>query len=38
LNDPAWAAAAGLAMYSGRLKLQGESERQQIGLLGRMLR
>lgn len=38
LNDPAWATAAGLAMYSGRLKLQGEAERQQIGLLGRMLR
>ena len=38
LNDPAWATVAGLAMYSGRLKLQGETERQQIGLLGRMLR
>jgi cell division protein FtsA len=38
MMDPAWAAAAGLAMYSGRLKLQDERERQQIGLLGRMLR
>jgi cell division protein FtsA len=38
LNDPAWATVTGLAMYSGRMKLQGEAERQQIGLLGRMLR
>jgi cell division protein FtsA len=38
LSDPAWTTAAGLAMYSGRLKLQGEMERRQVGLLGRMLR
>jgi cell division protein FtsA len=38
MADPAWATAAGLAMYSGRLKLQGEDERRQTGLLGRMLR
>jgi cell division protein FtsA len=38
LNDPAWATAAGLAMYSGRLKLQSVRERREIGFLGRMLR
>jgi len=38
IYDPAWVTAAGLAMYSGRLKLQGELERQSVGLLGRILR
>lgn len=37
LDNPAWTVAAGLAMYSGRLKLQGELERQSVGLLGRIL-
>jgi cell division protein FtsA len=36
--DPQWATAAGLAMYSGRLRLQGEMEKQSVGLLGRVLR
>lgn len=38
MNDPAWATAAGLAMYSARLKLQSERERKSVGVLGRMLR
>jgi cell division protein FtsA len=38
IYDPAWATAAGLAMYSGRLKLQGEMDRRAVGILGRMLR
>jgi cell division protein FtsA len=38
LQDPSWTSAAGLAMYSGRLKMQGELERRQLGLLGRILR
>jgi cell division protein FtsA len=36
--DPEWATAAGLAMYSGRLQLQGEMEKQSVGFLGRVLR
>jgi cell division protein FtsA len=38
IYDPEWAAAAGLAMYAGRLQLQGELERQSVGLLGRVMR
>ncbi len=38
IYDPEWTTVAGLAMYSGRLKLQGEMERQSVGLLGRMLK
>lgn len=38
IDDPAWATAAGLAMYSARLKVQGELERQSVGLLARILR
>ena len=38
LDDPAWTTAAGLAMYSARLKMHNENERQAIGLLGRILR
>jgi cell division protein FtsA len=37
-EDPRWTTAAGLAMYAGRLKLQGESERHAVPLLGRMLK
>lgn len=37
LDKPAWTAAAGLAMYSAKLKLQTESERHAGGLLGRIL-
>jgi len=38
LEDPAWTTAAGLSMYSARLKMHGEIERQSIGVLGRILR
>jgi cell division protein FtsA len=38
IYDPEWTTAAGLAMYAGRLKLQGEIARQSVGLLGRMLK
>jgi cell division protein FtsA len=38
LNDPAWTTAAGLAMYSARLRSQVDLVRQSVGLLGRMLR
>jgi cell division protein FtsA len=38
LNDPAWTTAAGLAMYSGRLRSQVDLVRQSVGLLGRVLR
>ena len=38
LDELDWTTAAGLAMYSGKLKVQGELERQSIGLLGRILR
>jgi cell division protein FtsA len=38
LNDPAWTTAAGLAMYSARLRSQVDLERQSVGMLGRILR
>ena len=38
LDHPSWAAAAGLAMYSAKLNVQGELERQSLGLLARILR
>jgi len=38
LDHPAWATAAGLAMYSAKLNVQGELERQSVGLLARILR
>ena len=38
IDDTAWTTAAGLAMYSARLKVQGELERQSVGLLARILR
>jgi cell division protein FtsA len=38
LRDPEWSAAAGLAMYSAKLKEQTEQERVAAGWLGRMLR
>jgi cell division protein FtsA len=38
LNDPAWTAAAGLAMYAARLRSQVDLERQSVGVLGRILR
>jgi cell division protein FtsA len=38
IYDAEWSTAAGLAMYSGRLKLQGEMERRSAGFLARILR
>jgi cell division protein FtsA len=38
LNDPAWTTAAGLAMYSARLRTKVDVERQSVGVLGRILR
>jgi cell division protein FtsA len=38
LDRPSWTTAAGLAMYSAKLKVQGELERQSVGLLARILR
>jgi cell division protein FtsA len=38
LDHPGWTTAAGLAMYSAKLKVQGELERQSVGLLARILR
>jgi cell division protein FtsA len=38
LDQPSWTTAAGLAMYSGKLKVQGELERQSVGLLARILK
>lgn len=36
IDNPAWTTAAGLLMYSARLKYQTEQKRQQPGLLGRL--
>jgi len=38
LNDPEWAVAAGLAMYSAKLKQQAELQRDVTGWLGMILR
>jgi cell division protein FtsA len=38
LDYPEWTTVAGLAMYSAKLKVQGELERQSVGLLARILR
>jgi cell division protein FtsA len=38
LNSPAWTTAAGLAMYSARLRSMVDLERQSVGMLGRILR
>jgi cell division protein FtsA len=37
LEDPAWTTAAGLLMYSAKLKTQEEAAKRSAGLLGRML-
>src|SRR5258708_28016403 len=37
LDHPGWAAAAGPAMYSAKLKVHGELERQSVGLPPRIL-
>jgi len=38
LDQPSWTTAAGLAMYSAKLKVQGELERRSEGLLARILK
>ncbi|HTS25347.1 MAG TPA: cell division protein FtsA [Bryobacteraceae bacterium] len=38
MNDPEWAAAAGLAMYSAKLKAQDEHQREAAGWLGKLLK
>ncbi|HLK68197.1 MAG TPA: cell division protein FtsA [Bryobacteraceae bacterium] len=38
MNDPEWAAAAGLAMYSAKLKAQDEQQRETAGWLGKLLK
>lgn len=38
MRDPEWTTAAGLAMYSAKLKVQAEREREAAGWLGRVLR
>ncbi|MGA2740089.1 MAG: cell division protein FtsA [Bryobacteraceae bacterium] len=38
LCDPAWTTAAGLAMYSAKLKSQREMQKQSYGLLGKILK
>jgi cell division protein FtsA len=38
LRDPEWATAAGLALYSAKLKMQAANERESAGWLGRVLR
>lgn len=38
LDNPSWTTAAGLAMYSAKLKVQGELERRSVGVLARILR
>jgi cell division protein FtsA len=37
-RDPEWATAAGLAMFSAKLKMQAAHERESAGWLGRVLR
>jgi cell division protein FtsA len=38
MDDPEWSVAAGLAMYSAKLKSQLEQERESAGWIGKMLR
>jgi cell division protein FtsA len=38
IYDPAWATAAGLAMYSAKLKSKHETQRHSAGLLARILK
>jgi cell division protein FtsA len=38
MRDPEWTTAAGLAMYSAKLKVKADEERESAGWLGRMLR
>jgi cell division protein FtsA len=38
MKDPEWTTAAGLAMYSAKLKVQAEQTREDAGWLGKILR
>jgi cell division protein FtsA len=38
LDDPEWTVAAGLAMYSAKLKVQAERQRESAGWLGKILK
>jgi cell division protein FtsA len=38
MNDPEWSTAAGLAMYSAKLKAQDEQQRETAGWLGKILK
>jgi cell division protein FtsA len=38
IDDPEWSVAAGLAMYSAKLKAQAERQRSDTGWLGKILR
>jgi cell division protein FtsA len=38
LNDPEWSTAAGLALYSAKLKAQSEQQRETAGWLGKILK
>jgi cell division protein FtsA len=38
MNDPEWTTAAGLAMYSAKLKAKAEHQRETAGWLGKILR
>lgn len=38
MEDPEWSAAAGLAMYSAKLKVQFEQQREAQGWIGKILR
>jgi cell division protein FtsA len=38
MNDPEWSTAAGLAMYSAKLKAQDEQQRETAGWLGKLLK
>ena len=38
IDDPVWTTAAGLMMYSAKLKEREESQRRAVGFLGRMLK
>ncbi len=38
LEDPAWTTAAGLSMYSARLKIRSDLERRRTGLVGKIFR
>ena len=38
MRDPEWSTAAGLALYSAKLKVQAESQKESAGWLGRVLR